>query len=76
MTFQIRSIDQFEKKFGVKITVEKGSRVNRIRIQGTTKDAMEAEAKLVNVLHSKQVEDQLQQEAQQLVKYVSILDKF
>ncbi len=72
MVFQKHSLNQLEKKFGVKIAVDNGPKVNRIRIQGITKEALEVEARVISVLLSLQAEDQLQQEAQQLATYVSI----
>jgi len=48
---KVRDIKALEKEFIVKITVEKGQRINRIRIQGPPIEVTSALGKIHHVFH-------------------------
>jgi len=51
MVCKVKSIKAIEEHFMVRITVEKGQRINRIRIQGPPTEVTSALDKIHNVFH-------------------------
>ena len=49
--WKVQSIKALEDRFMVRITVEKGQRINRIRIQGPPNEVTSALDKIHNVFH-------------------------
>ena len=67
----MQSFEKLYQQYGVKITVDRGHRQSRIRLQGQTKDVLEVENKIKTMLYNLNAEAQQLQEAAILAQFVS-----
>ena len=69
---QIEQLENVGNKIGVKMTVDRGHRIARIRLQGQSKDVFKAESRIKEMLHKIRAELMEQQEAVMLAQFVSV----